>query len=237
MQLAIDTSTSVASVAMARRGEVVAEITWHTEQNHSVELLPNIIYLLQQAKADLSSLDGIVVAKGPGSYNGLRVGVSTAKGLALALGLPLVGVGTLEVEAYPFALTGLPVYPLQGAGRGEVATALYQRRRGKWLQLQPEHLTTLEELSGEVRRRALFCGEISSGSASLLLEKLGRKAVVASGGASLRRAGYLAELGWLRLEQGEVDNLATLQPIYLRRPPITQPKPRPSLSSLVGRLI
>lgn len=235
MQLAIDTSTGVASVAIARRGEVVAELTWHSEQNHSVELLPNIIYLLRQAKATLSSLDGIIVAKGPGSYNGLRVGVSTAKGLALALNLPLVGVGTMEVEAFPYALTGLPICPIQEAGRGEVATALYQRRRGSWLQLQPEHLTTLEELAGEIKHKSLFCGEIFPSKASLLREGLGRKAVIAGGGAGLRRAGYLAELGWLRLERGEVDNLATLQPIYLRRPSITQPKPRPSLSIPVGR--
>ncbi len=122
MQLAIDTSTDTASIALVRDAEVLVELTWHSGRNHTTQLLPNLSRLLD--KADIHSVNCIFVAKGPGSFNGLRVGVSTAKGLAFSLKIPLVGISTLEVEAYQHAETGLPVCPIFNAGRGEIATAI-----------------------------------------------------------------------------------------------------------------
>jgi tRNA threonylcarbamoyladenosine biosynthesis protein TsaB len=224
MQLAIDTSTPTASIALFQEGEVVAELTWHSGQNHTVELLPNLIYLLQQAKADLRSVDGIMVAKGPGSYNGLRVGVSTAKGLCLALGVPMVGISSLEVTAFAHAQTALPICPIHNAGGGEIAAALYQLRRGVWGRLVEEHITTPEALCRRMATRTLFCGDIAPALAAQLEGQLGRRAVIAQAAARLRRAGFLAELGWRRLKRGDYDDLSALEPLYLRRPHITQPK-------------
>ena len=98
-QLAMDTATDIAGLALAEPGQVVAEMTWPARRNHTQQLLPGLLHLLAQAKVDLEDLDGIIVAQGPGSFTGLRVGFAIAKGLAYGLGLPLVGVSTLEVEA------------------------------------------------------------------------------------------------------------------------------------------
>ena len=220
MLLAIDTSTETAGVALADGGRTRGELSWLSGQNHTVELLPAVQHLLGQAKIGPASLEAVVVARGPGSFNGLRAGMATAKGLAYALSIPLVGIGTLEGEAYPYAITGLPICPIFDAGRGEIATATYQRKEGRWQTLEPEHITTLEALSHELAsERSLFCGEITVAVASFLQERLGERAVIASGASLLRRAGFLAELGWKRLERGERDDVATLQPVYLRRPP------------------
>jgi len=78
MLVAIDTSTDNASLALTQDSRILAELTWHCGQNHSVELLPQLVYLLNQAKLDLKSISGIIVARGPGSFNGLRVGISSA---------------------------------------------------------------------------------------------------------------------------------------------------------------
>jgi len=96
MELAIDTSSNIVSVALSHNGEILASLTWQTTQNHTIELLPNLVYLLQRVKVELDSIGAIIVAKGPGRFNGLRVGISTAKGLASALNIPLLGVSTLE---------------------------------------------------------------------------------------------------------------------------------------------
>ncbi|GAI02337.1 unnamed protein product [marine sediment metagenome] len=112
MQLAIDTSTDTASLALVQDSEVLAELTWRCEQNHSVELLPRLADLLGRTKSNLQSISCVMVAKGPGSFNGLRVGVSTAKGLAFSLGIPIIGISTLEVEAYQHAETNLPICPI-----------------------------------------------------------------------------------------------------------------------------
>jgi len=226
MQIAIDTSTDTASLALVQDGEVLAELTWRCGQNHTTQLLPHLSHLLNQAKIGLQSAGGIIVARGPGSYNGLRVGVSTAKGLAFSLGIPIVGVSTLEVEAYQHAERGLPICPIFNAGRGEIATAMYQRKDNKWHQLTAEQITTVDALCSQITSKTLFCGEFVPFIAARLSEQLKEKAVMLSPAAGLRRASFLAELGLKRLKAGDGDNPATLQPLYLRGPAITKPKHR-----------
>ena len=220
MQLAIDTSTDSASLALVRDGEVLAESTWRSQQNHSVELLPKLTQLLNEAGANIQAVSGVIVAKGPGSFNGLRVGLSTAKGLALSLEVPIIGISSLELEAYQHAETGLPICPIFNAGRGEIATALYQKKANKWQMLVPEHITTVDNLGSEITTRTIFCGEYVPLIANQLKKKLKQKAVIAA--VELRRASRLVELAKPRLEAGDYDNPATLQPLYLRRPAITQ---------------
>ena len=226
MLLAIDTSTDTASLALVQDGEVLAELTWRCGQNHTVELLPRLAHLLSQANLNLKSTSGIIIARGPGSFNGLRVGVSTAKGLAFSLGIPIVGIGTLEVEAYQYAETGLPICPIFNAGRGEIATAIYQKKGNKWRQLVAEHITTVDTLCSLITTKTVFCGEFIPTIATQLRKRLKQKAVILSSAALFRRASFLAELGLRRLKAGDYDNPASLQPIYLRRPPITTRKHR-----------
>lgn len=226
MQLAIDTSTDTASLALVQDDEVLAELTWRCGRNHSTQLLPQLSHLLNQTGLSLQSASCIIVARGPGSYNGLRVGISTAKGLAFSLGIPIIGISTLEVEAYQHAETGWPVCPIFSAGRTEIATATYQRKGNQWCQLTAEHLTTIEALCSGITTKTVFCGESIVSIAAELRKRLKQKAMILSPAAGLRRAGFLAELGLKRLRAGDYDNLATLQPLYLRGPSITKAKHR-----------
>ena len=226
MYLAIDTSTETASLALVQESQVLAELTWSCQQNHSVELMPNIDRLLEQTGSSLKSLSGVIVARGPGSFNGLRVGVSTAKGLAFSLGVPLVGISTLEAAAYQYAEIGLPVCPIFNAGRGEIAAAIYQRKGNQWQQVIAKHITTVDSLCSQITGKTIFCGEATLAILEQIKDKLGQKAIIPPMVSRLRRAGFLAELGVKRIEAGDCDHPATLQPIYLRRPPITKPKHR-----------
>jgi len=224
MEIAIDTSSNLASIALSHKGEIVAELTWQSSQNHTAELMPNLAYLLGKAKIQPKSIEAVIVAKGPGSFNGLRVGMSTAKGIAFSLNAPLLGISTLELEAYPFGYTALPLRPIHEIGHGQVATALYQQENDKWRRLEEERLASLEILCQESIQPTLFCGEISPVVADEIRQKLGKQAIIPQATARLRRAGFLAMLGWQRLNKGERDDLATLQPLYLRPPHVTKPK-------------
>jgi len=224
MQLTIDTSTDTASIALVQDGEVLAESTWRCGQNHTVELLPHLAHLLNKTKVGLQSISCVMVAKGPGSFNGLRVGISTAKGLAFSMGIPIIGISSLEAEAYRHAETGLPICPIFDAGRGEIATAIYQKKDNKWCQLATEHITTVEALYSEITTKTIFCGEFVPLIANQLRKQLKQRAIIPT--TELRRDSLLAELGRQRLEAGDYDNPATLQPLYLRRPAITKPKHR-----------
>jgi tRNA threonylcarbamoyl adenosine modification protein YeaZ len=223
MELAIDTSSNTVSVALANQGRTVASLTWQTIQNHTVELLPNLLCLLQQARVELSSIKAIVVAKGPGSFNGLRVGISTAKGLVCALNIPLLGINTLEAEAFAFANTGLLLRPIQKAGREEIATALYRQKDNEWKCLEVENLTTVKTLCRRIKQITFFCGEIPTEIISEIQQNLGKQAIISQSNCP-SRANSLAVLGWRKLSSGERDDPVTLQPLYLRPPHITKPK-------------
>ncbi|MFC2070688.1 tRNA (adenosine(37)-N6)-threonylcarbamoyltransferase complex dimerization subunit type 1 TsaB [Chloroflexota bacterium] len=224
MQIAIDTSTRTAGMALVQDGIVIAELNWRSGQNQTIQLLSNLSHLLKQIGLDIQSADCIIVARGPGSYNGLRVGISTAKGIAFSLGVPIVGVSTLEAEAYQYAETGLPVCPVLNAGREEVATAIYVKKGNQWQQIVEEHLTTVDALCAEITGKTLFCGEYLPSIADEIKDRLKGKAVIVSPVTGLRRAGFLAELGLKRFEAGDYDNTTTLQPSYFRGPSITMPK-------------
>lgn len=230
MELTIDTSSNILSIALSHEGEIQALLAWQTKLNHTTELLPNLVCLLQQTKVELGSIEAIIVARGPGSFNGLRVGIGAAKGLAFTLHIPLLGLSTLEAEAYTFAFTGLPVRPMRKAGRQEIATALYRQKDHEWRCLEQENLVTVETLWRRTRQRTLFCGEIPADIVEQIQQNLGRCAMI-FGNSNLSRASSLAALGWQRLSKGELDDPVTLQPLYLRPPHITKPKNRTPFSS------
>lgn len=224
MLLALDTSTRFASIALYDENGVQGEHTWRAERNHTEDLLPHVVGLMDAAHTSPAKLTGIVVALGPGSFNGLRVALSAAKGLAVALHIPLVGVSTLESVAYQHGALSLPVRPILEGGGPELATALYRVVRNHWAQIEEPHLASVDDIVTATNQRTLFCGEISSTLAAELRQRLDVSAVIAPPAANARRAGYLAELGWYRVQDGQVDDPAALQPLYLRRPHITESK-------------
>ena len=129
----------------------------------------------------------------------------------------------MEVEAYPFACTGLPLCPIHNAGRNEIAAALYIMNI-QWTRLKEEHITTIDTLCQQTKQKTLFCGEIPAETMLIIEKKLGELAVIPDFSSRLRRASHLASLGYRRLEKKEIDNPASLQPLYLRPPSITKRK-------------
>ncbi|HEY5640809.1 MAG TPA: tRNA (adenosine(37)-N6)-threonylcarbamoyltransferase complex dimerization subunit type 1 TsaB [Dehalococcoidia bacterium] len=212
-ELSIDTASSLASVALSRGGEVIAESTWECRRNHTVELLPAIERLLAEASVAKDDLTAVFVSVGPGMYTGLRVGVATAQGLARASGLPLVGVGRLELDAYPHAAFAANVVAVHRAGRGDLAWAAY--RGGPWRELTPPRLTKPDELADSLHERTLLAGEIDEELAALLAERAGDLAEIAAP-ATVGRAVALAELGRARLAAGGPHEPALVAPVYLR---------------------
>jgi len=231
MELAIDTSSGMPSIALSDLGAIVRELTWRSDSNHTVELIPAIVRLLESAGSGFGKLTGIVVALGPGSFNGLRVGVTAAKALSFSLGIPIVGISTLEVEAWPFGFSGLLLRPVHDMGRGELAVASFRLQLGIWSRLEAEHIIAPEELLRSVTELTLFCGEVPDGLRAELGSRFPESAIVPGKIVLLRRAAHLAELGWQRLRIGENDPVAGLQPLYLRHPQIGAGNPPGSIQS------
>lgn len=159
--LAIDTSTNVLGVAVASETKVIAELITNEKKNHSVRLMPAIDHLLKEVALTPKQLDRIIVAKGPGSYTGVRIGVSVAKALAWSLQIPLVGISSLEVLAYNGRYFPGVVSPLFDARRGQVYTGLYRFEHGVVQRVKEDQIIDAAEWANELKRRnepILFLG-------------------------------------------------------------------------------
>ena len=216
LELSIDTCSDNASIALSSEGALLVELTWQLGREHSRQLLPAIDGLLGRLSASKDDLVALFVAIGPGTYAGVRAGVSMAKGLAYGLELPLAGVGRLEVEAYAWRAAGGPIVAVHRAGRREAAWAAYEGVP-EWKELSAPRLSPLAELAALLPAGSLVTGEFEE-EAVAEMTALGHRVV--TGAATIRRAAILAELGWQRLQAGATDDPKSLVPLYLREPAI-----------------
>ena len=212
--LAIDTSTGVAGLALYDATGPLAEITWAAGRAQTGVVLREIDRLCQLCALQPRDLGAVAVAIGPGSFNGLRVGLSTAKGLAFALGLPLLGVPTLDAAAYPHANAGSPVRAVLLAGRARFVSALYRWHDDALRRLSEYENTTLDELAHLIVEPTLVCGELPLHQLAAWREQV-PLARFPLPSLNLRRASYLAEIAWARHGRGEADDPTLLEPIYL----------------------
>ncbi len=217
MLLAIDTATVLTGLACYDQHGLQAECIWQSERNHTRQLLPQIQMLLQHLSRQPADLQVVAVALGPGSWSSLRVGMSMAKGMALAGNLQILGVNTLDALAYQHRYATTLICPLIRLGRHRFATVIV-RPLEDGQRIGAYHNLTLTELCAMIQEPVLFCGDIDAQVQAELQQYLGTNALFPSAAANMRRPGYLAELAWQRFVAGEHDNLAQLEPIYLGEP-------------------
>lgn len=214
MLLALDTSTQTAGLALYDGEKVLSEIIWTSRDFHTVELAPAIIDAIQKSGKKIDKVEAVAVALGPGSFTGLRIGLALAKGIALARHLPVIGVPSLDILAYAQPVVDLPLAAVLRAGRGRLAIDWYQAEKKGWVSQNKLDVTTAEELVESIETPVLVAGELSEDERHILRRK--KKLInLATPAHSLRRPGYLAELGWRRWQAGQNDDPAALTPIYL----------------------
>jgi tRNA threonylcarbamoyladenosine biosynthesis protein TsaB len=207
--LALDTSTRIASVAVFDGQQVLSETTWLAGREHSTRLLVEVGIALERIGRCAEDLTGLVVACGPGSYTGVRVALSVAKGLAGGLGLAAWGVSTLDVLALAAEPSELPVRAVIEAGRGRYATALYSHGV---LQDNPR-LATIEQLTALISASTVVIGELRSEDRDTL--RANPRIRLAPPASSVRRAGFLAELGWRLAQAGAPGDARALDAVYV----------------------
>lgn len=214
MLLALDTSTQWVGVAVVDESQIVAEMTWRTQNHHTVEIAPAIDSLLKRCGVAPTALKALGVALGPGSFTSLRIGLAVAKGMALALKIPLVGVPTLDVLAAMQPVRELPLVTVLQAGRNRLAVGWYAAHRGAWQPQGDVAVMTIDQLSEKIETPTLVCGELESADRQTLGKKR-KLALLASPAQSLRRPSYLGEIAYRRWQTGQVDDVVSLAPIYL----------------------
>lgn len=214
MILAIDTSTGHLSLALYNGSEVLGESTMTSPFRHTSALAPAVRQMLTDLETDEKKLKAIAVAIGPGSFTSLRVGLSFAKGFSLGLGIPVIGVPTLDVIAAQQPVSCGSLCAFLQAGRGKLATCFYKPTRNQWESCSEINVHTVDSLCASVTEETLLCGEFNAELRAAF--RKGNKLLKQSAPSlSLRRAGFLAELGWKIYEKGEYPATSSLSPIYL----------------------
>lgn len=218
--LGIEAATPVAGVAVVHKDKLLAERFVNNRKTHSVNLLPMIKAVIEEAGINPSDIGGVAVSAGPGSFTGLRIGMSTAKTLAQVWGVPVVGVSTLDALAYP--LTGLAslVCPVLNARKNEVYTAVYDSADGILKNITGSRAMSpgeLAELLGQWQPGPVtFLGDGVPEYRDRLLELLGKRALFAKGPAALPRGSAVADLGRIMLDRGQGMDPLALLPDYVR---------------------
>ena len=215
--LAVDTATKSCSVAIVQKETILAESTLVSEQTHSKHLMEMIQSVSLLSGVAISDLDGFAVTRGPGSFTGLRIGLSTVKGLAAASGKPLVGISSLKCLAIQSSVPSLNICPIIDARKGEVYWAFYRYKDRHLQQLCPEQVTPPANVLNGIHEPCVFVGNGASLYQDLIRLKLRNLAHFAPYGQSIIRGATVAFLSQNRFEKGNTDDTDSLTPSYIRR--------------------
>lgn len=217
--LGLDSSGLVASVAVVEEGNLLAEYTVNYKKTHSQTLLPMLDEIVKMIELDLSTIDAIAIAGGPGSFTGLRIGSATAKGLGFALGKPLIQIPTVDGLAYNLWGSRDLVCPLMDARRNQTYTGLYDFADDRMQVLREQCAVGIEEIIeiiNQENRPVVFLGDGVPVFREFIQENCRVPFCFAPAHMSKQRGAAVAALALLYYQEGKIQTAAEHRPDYLR---------------------
>ncbi|MCP4749172.1 MAG: tRNA (adenosine(37)-N6)-threonylcarbamoyltransferase complex dimerization subunit type 1 TsaB [Desulfobacteraceae bacterium] len=216
--LAVDTATQVCGVALSIDGQLQVELNLFKRQTHATCLMGAIESVLALAGMAADDIDAFAVNRGPGSFTGLRIGISTVKGLAMAAGKPIAGVSSLAILAHQaYAAGDSLICPMLDARRQEVYWALYRYNGKGLMQLIPEQVGSVTEVLNNIDKLCIFIGDGAQHYRPLIQQTLKDKARWAPDNQHTLKSSMLARLAYYKLRDGQEDDLRTFGPAYIRK--------------------
>lgn len=237
MFLSLNTSTVQFSMAlMEESGALRAEYFMTPVSKNFKGFMPALHDLLTRSSLKADQIEALIVARGPGSFTGLRVGLSAAKGFCQGLGIPIIGVSGLEAMVNQVPHTTHPICPIINSRKGEVFAALFQwSDMGKRVRMKEDSCLSMEELPSFIEGKTLFLGNDFSRQGSEIVKTCGQKALLAPSHLWNLRASAVGALGLERFQQRDYDELQDLVPSYLKSPDIRRnPFPLPKHEMTAG---
>lgn len=226
--LAIDTATTTGSVAVTDGGKLLAEATIARKETHSIHLMGMIDQTLRLAGIDIHQVDGFAYTKGPGSFTGLRIGLSVVKGLAFAKQKPMVGVSSLEALAYQAEDDTRLVCALVDARNKEVYCAQYRWQEGALKPVTYPQSLLPDKFVDQIGEPCLLIGDGAIRYREMLVEQLGGHAKFALSHQNVIRGVSIAALSAPLFEMGQFDDIYTGTPFYIRKSYAEEKKGKPA---------
>jgi len=218
--LGIETSTMTGGVALANDERIISEYTLNVRTTHTARLMPALDQILRDSSVDKREIDGIAISLGPGSFTGLRIGMATAKGLALGLDIPLLGVPTLDALARNVPFAAYQICTVLDAKKKEIYYSIYRysgEHADSPLHRQvPYQVVSPDKLVSQIDEKTIFLGDAVAAYGNFIGENLGELALFAPKTQRFPRAATVAEIGLAKLKAGEHLDVAFAEPIYIR---------------------
>jgi tRNA threonylcarbamoyladenosine biosynthesis protein TsaB len=217
MLLAVETATMCGSVGLVTGQGCIGEVSLNSRLTHSRRLLNNVEILMQDTGVSWNDIDGLAISMGPGSFTGLRIGLSTAKGLAMAAEKPMVGVGTLAAMAAQFSMTEGLICPVLDARKKEVYSALFRSSGdGKVEKLTDDLAISPADLCTMLQEPVIMVGDGLSVYGDFFQEQLGDLLIKAPAQLYYPRASAVGMLGLEKWMNNDFLDLAASVPTYVR---------------------
>ena len=217
LALSIDTTSSAGSIALVRDGALLAEFLVNCDINHSETIMPAISAAFDITKITMGDIDFFAFSIGPGSFTGLRIGAGIVKGFALATGKPVIGVSSLEALARNIPVSSLDVCPMLDAKRDEVYAALYRPSPDMGLvKVTGETVVNPSEFLKSIKRDTVFLGDGALRYCAMVRDIL-PGSIIAPESQCRIRASEVGIIGTQKFREGEVLDLLTFTPVYLRK--------------------
>lgn len=217
--LSLDSATECATAAIIDDNKILGEVIINHKKQHSIIMMPMIDSLIKSCGLTISDIDGYAVSNGPGSFTGLRIGMSTVKGLVQATNKPFVTISSLEGLANNlFNVHGI-ICPIIDALRGNVYTNFYRFENGKLTSIDVDQLLSIDEViekCNSFKENVTFIGDGTYKFGEKLKQALSN-ASIAPSHLNVAKASSIGLLGHLKLSQGESDNVLSSAPVYLRK--------------------
>ncbi|MCI0469504.1 MAG: tRNA (adenosine(37)-N6)-threonylcarbamoyltransferase complex dimerization subunit type 1 TsaB [Nitrospirae bacterium] len=215
--LAIETSTMFGGLAVLDSGNLIAESRLNVRTTHSERLLPEIRYIMSQSGLSITDIDVFAISIGPGSFTGLRVGLSAVKGLVYPTDAKLVSVPTLEAFAWNIPFSAYPVCPLLDARKKEVYAGLFRWSDNGFIRVINEQAVSIDNLISKIKEKTIFIGEGAMIYRENIQKGLGEMAIFAPPQAMSPSPSNVAFLGMIKALRGDFDDPVTLAPYYIRK--------------------
>ncbi len=213
--IALDTSTEYLSLGIAEDKKILFEQAFLLERSHSTLLLPILGESLSRLDLSIQDIDGFIIGLGPGSFTGLRIGISMVKAMAVTLSKPVVGVPTLDCLAQSVSEKETQIVPFVDAKRNQVYAALYQRKNGSLQKRFREEVVPPEDFLKKVKGRTLFLGGGASLYREKIVEVLGLHALFADPSQDIPNPRTLLRLGMEKFSKKMFEDPRTLVPLYI----------------------
>jgi tRNA threonylcarbamoyladenosine biosynthesis protein TsaB len=212
--LGIDTSSKFLSIALSEDEDIIKEESILLDRRQSSELIPKIEELIKISKTSINKIDVFIIGLGPGSFTGLRIGVSAIKGFGIATGKPCIGVPSIDAIAFNAGETAMDIIPIIDAKRSQVYAAIYRRKAGQLARLSDYMVVSIARLFKKTKVKSVFLGD----GVSLYKDNISsanKKTIFLEEQNWYPRARNLIKIGFSKIRKSRKTDFKSLTPLYL----------------------